>query len=61
MKDGTVQYWSLLPNLLDNLVIQAILTGLVGALIAWLTVHLNREKAKLWAAPKGRSRTTSKG
>ena len=45
MKDGIVNYWPLLPSLLDNLVIKAALTGLVSALIAWLTFHLHQAKA----------------
>jgi hypothetical protein len=58
MKDGVVNYWPLLPSLLDNLVIKAALTGLVSALIAWLTFHLHRARSS--DQPRRRRRRRSR-
>jgi len=39
-ENGEIYYWPLLPNLTSNIVIQAAVTGLIGAFIAWLFYRL---------------------
>lgn len=39
-REGSVRYWPIVPNLMSNLVLQFALTGLVGALIGWVTLNL---------------------
>ena len=43
-KDGSANYWPLLPNLTNNLVIQGAITTLIGIFIGWVFLRLGLKK-----------------
>lgn len=46
MANGDVHYWTLLPSLMSNLVIQLALTTLVGGFISWVSFNLGHKRAE---------------
>jgi len=53
-EDGKVYYWPLLPNLTSNLVIQAAVTGMVGAFIGWFFYQIGLKGRGEKADPKAK-------